>query len=105
MKLVKANTDTDTDMLLSVNMSEGTRSCPIIRGVVRLYSKAPPQLIGKMYMYVHPGLLYLTVICNHHFYTHIGLAHQVSQGQLGAEFIGIIIQLAAFTYILEPLTV
>ena len=25
-------------------MSEGTRSCPIIRGIVELHSKAPPQL-------------------------------------------------------------
>ena len=61
MKLVKAHTDTDTDLLLSVKMSEGTRSCPIIRGVVGLHSKATPQLTGKTY--AHPGLLYLAVTC------------------------------------------
>ena len=42
---------------------------------------------------MHTGPLHLAVTCNHHFYTHIGLACQVSQGQLRAGM-----QLAAFTY-------
>ena len=68
MKLVKAHTDTDTDLLLSVNMSEGTRDCPI-----GLHSKAPPQLTVRAPWTTVP-------CCN----TYIGPARKVS---LGAECI------------------
>ena len=72
MKLVK---DADTDLLLS----EGTRSCPVTRGIVGLHSKAPFSVYREDAR-APWTTIHLAVTCNQYY---SGFARQVSQDTWG----------------------